>query len=439
MKETISNLGSENCGRPVISRRRFLGGAAAAVALPSIIPAAALGKDGATAASDRIGMGFIGVGGRGSGHVGGFLSMKETQVLAVCDPFKSKCNKAKARVEQRYKGCGTYQDFRELLARPDIDAVVVASPENWHALHSIHSVRAGKDVYCEKAISLTVAEGRAMCDAVRRYGRILQVGTQQRSDARFRLACELARNGYLGKVHTIKVGVPGGRSLKTVPAKEAPPDIDYNMWVGPAQWTPYTDIKCSFNWYFMFDYCAGWIQSWGVHHVDIAMWGMPKLGKGRVTAEGTAVFPEDGPADTSITWKTKIIAADGTVLSFCNNTQPEHRQGVRFIGDKGWVHVRRGGIQAEPASLLKTPMKAGDERLYVSRHHQVNFLDCIRSRRDPAAPIEAGHRATTATLVADIATRLRRKVTFDWDAEKFVGDDAANRMLTRSMRSPWRF
>ena len=421
-----------------VSRRSFLTGAAAAAALPAVIPASALGKDGATAPSNRIGMGFIGVGGQGSGHVRNFLRMNDVQVLAVCDPYKSKCAKNKARVEKRYKPCATYQDFRKLLVRDDVDAVLIASPENWHALHAIHAVKAGKDVYCEKALSLTVTEGRALCKAVRRYARVLQVGTQQRSDARFRMACELARNGYLGKVHTIKVGVPGGRKLPNVKAKDAPPDIDYNMWLGPARWTPYNDLKCSFNWYFISDYCAGWIQSWGVHHVDIALWGEPKLRKGRVTVEGTAKFPDDGLADTSITWQTKITADNGTVLSFCSNGVPDHPQGCRFIGDKGSVLVRRGRIQAQPASLLKTIMKPADQRLYVSPNHARNFIECIRTRRDPAAPVEAGHLATTTTLIADIATRLRKKLTFDWATETFIKDDAANKMLARSMRAPWR-
>ena len=434
MKKTDSNdLVSRG-----ISRRSFLTGTAAAVALPAVIPGSALGKDGATAASDRIATGHIGVGGRGSSHLGAFLGRGDTQVMAVCDPYKDKCAKAKARVDKKYKGCDTYQDFRKLLARDDIDAVVVASPENWHALHSIHAAKSGKDVYCEKAISLTVAEGRAMCKAVRRYARILQVGTQQRSDARFRLACQLARNGYLGKVHTVKVGVPGGRQLKTMPAKDAPPDIDYNIWLGPAPWTPYTDQKCSFNWYFMQDYCAGWIQSWGVHHCDIAMWGLPQLGKGRIKASGTATFPTEGPANTSITWNTKLTAADGTVMTFCSNKEAGHPQGVRFEGDKGWIHVRRGSIKAEPASLLGTAFKASDEKLYVSTNHHNNFFDGIRTRRDPAAPIEAGHRATTISLVADITTRLRREVTFDWDKEQFINDPAADKMLVRSMRTPWR-
>jgi len=424
-----------------ISRRSFLAGSAAAIALPTVIPGSVLGKDGATPASDRIGTGHIGVGGRGAYHLGAFLGRRDTQVIAVCDPYKSKCAKAKARVDKKNKGCAAYQDFRKLLARDDIDAVVVASPENWHALHSIHSVRSGKDVYCEKAISLTVAEGRAMCKAVRRYGRILQVGTQQRSDSRFRLACQLVRNGYLGKVHTVKVGVPGGRQLKTVPAKDAPPDIDYKMWLGPAPWSPYTDQKCTFNWYFMQDYCAGWIQSWGVHHCDIALWGLPQLGKGLIKASGTATFPTEGPANTSITWNTKITAADGTVMTFCSNREKGHPQGVRFEGDKGWIHVRRGSIKAEPASLLRTAFKASDEKLYVSTNHHNNFfdgIDGIRTRKDPAAPIEAGHLATAISLVADTATRLKREVTFDWDKEKYVKDPAADKMLVRSMTAPWR-
>jgi len=421
-----------------ISRRTFLAGSAAAIALPTVIPGSALGKDGKTPASDRIGTGHIGVGGRGSGHVGGFLGRSDAQVIAVSDPYKSKCANNVARANKRYKGVKAFQDHRELLALKDVDAVVIASPENWHALHSIHAVKAGKDVYCEKAISLTVAEGRAMVKAVRRYGKILQVGTQQRSDARFRLACQLVRNGYLGKVRTVKVGVPGGRQLPTMPAKKPPADIDYDMWLGPARYTPYTDKKCTFNWYFMQDYCAGWIQSWGVHHCDIALWGLPQLGKGKIKAGGTAKFPTDGPANTSITWNTKIVAEDGTVMTFCSNNEAGHPQGVRFEGDKGWVHVRRGAIKASSPALLQTVFKPSDEKLYVSTNHHNNFFDCIRTRRDPAAAIEAGHTATAISLVADVATRLKREVTFDWDKEKFVKEPAGDKMLDRPMRTPWR-
>ena len=428
-----------------VSRRRFLAGAAAVLAAPYVVPASVLGAGGRAAPSERITTASIGVGGRGNDHLGAFLGRSETQVLAVCDPYENKREDARKKVEARYaddmgrgayKGCQATPDFREIIARDDLDAVVIASPENWHGLHGARAAAAGKDIYCEKALTLTVAEGRALCNAVRRYGRVFQVGTQQRSDRNFRFACELARNGYLGKVHTVKVGVPGGRALPTVQPKPVPPGLDYDLWLGPAPWTPYNDLKCSFNWYFMADYCKGWIEPWGVHHVDIALWGAPGLGATTLEVEGTAVFPEDGLADTSITWRVECTAPGGPRLLFSDNGH--HEQGCRFEGDSGWVLVNRGGIWAQPASLLKVAIKPGDEHLYESNDHHGNFLQSVRSRRDPVAPVEAGHAATTLTLVSDIATRLGRKVTWDWKAERFVNDAAADRMLSRPMRSPWR-
>ena len=311
----------------------------------------------------------------------------------------------------------------------------IAAPENWHALMAAAAVRAGKDVYCEKAMSLTVAEGRALVEAVRRSGRIFQIGTQQRSDRNFRFACELARNGYLGKVHTVRVSVPGGQALPNAAPKPVPPGLDYEMWLGPAPWTPYNDLKCSFNWYFMADYCKGWIESWGVHHIDIALWGMPSLMASTLEIGGTAVFPTDGLANCSYKWDIAMTAADGLKVRYTDDSTAPH--GVRFEGDKGWVHVVRGGIQAEPASLLKLNLRPADEHLYESNDHHGNFFECVRTRRDPVAPVEGGHAATTLTLVSDIATRLGRKVTWDWRKEQFVGDEAANRMLSRAMRSPW--
>jgi hypothetical protein len=427
-----------------VSRRRFLAGAAAAAAAPWFVPASVLGADGRPAASERIAVGCIGLGSRGNDHLGAFLSRGETQVVAVCDPYQSKRDAAAKKAEDRYaaetgrgayKGCLATSDFRQIVSRPDVDAVAIASPENWHVLQAAGAVKGGKDVYCEKALSLTVAEGRALVDTVRRHGRILQVGTQQRSDRRFRFACELARNGYLGKVHTVEVAVPGGRSLPNAPPKPAPPDIDYDMWLGPAPWTPYNDLKCSFNWYFILDYCVGWIQSWGIHHIDIALWGAPSLAASTLQVEGTAVFPQDGLANTSISWKVEAVTPEGLRLKFTDDGGMRH--GCRFFGDKGMVHVDRGAISAEPASLLKAVIKADEEHLYESNDHHGNFLECIRTRRDPVAPVEAGHAATTLTIVADIATRLGRRVTWDWKAERFVGDAAADRMLSRAYRSPW--
>jgi predicted dehydrogenase len=441
-RETVRTR--QTTSKTAVSRRRFLA-TAAALAAPALAPASALGLGGAAPPSERIGLGFIGVGGRGMSHVGSLLRNGQTQILGVCDPYLEKREAARKQVESHYgrtraaggdyRGCASSSDFRDLLARDDIDAVVIASPENWHALHMALAARAGKDVYGEKALSLTVAESRAVCDTVRRYGRVFQTGTQQRSDRKFRFACELARNGYLGKVRAVEVGVPGGRALPNPPVVPVPPGLDYDMWLGPAPFKPYNDLQCTFNWYFIYDYCVGWIQSWGVHHIDIALWGVPGLGTLPLDVEGSAVFPTDGLANTSITWCVQCTAADGVRLSFSDNGH--HEQGCRFLGDEGWVHVNRGGIRAQPESLLQVAIKPHEEHLYASGNHHANFLECVRSRRDPVAPVEAGHAATTLTIVSDIATRLGRKVTWDWQSERFTGDDDANRMLSRSMRSPW--
>jgi len=426
------------------TRRRFLKTMTAAGAVPWVVPASVLGTGGSASPSERIGIGIIGTGGRGSHHIRGLRGRGDVELRAVCDPQKPKRDAARKAVESFYAdrkgrrsftGCLATPDFREVLAHPDVDAVVVASPENWHPLNAAMAVRAGKDVYCEKALSLTVAEGRALVETVRRHGRVLQVGTQQRSGGNFRFACELARNGYLGEVERVEVGVPGGRALPLIGPEPVPPGLDYEMWLGPAPWTPYNHLKCSFNWYFMLDYCVGWIQSWGVHYVDIALWGAPSLGTGRLQVEGTAVFPKDGLADTSLTWDVTARTPAGLVLSFTDNGK--NPQGCRFIGTEGWVHVNRGGIKADPPALLKAGLAAGDERLYVSRGHHENWIRCMRTRRDPAAPVEAGHAATTLTIVSDIATRLGRSLTWDWEKERFVNDPVADRMLSRSMRPPW--
>jgi len=427
-----------------LSRRGFLRGLAAATAAPYVVPAAVLGAEGAVPPSQRLGIGVIGTGQRGSSHVGALRHREAVEVRAVCDPQEAKREAARKAVESFYaqrrgrsdfRGCLSTPDFREVLDRPDIDAVVIASPENWHALHAAWAVRAGKDVYCEKALSLTVAEGRAVVETVRRRGAVFQVGTQQRSGRNFRFACELARNGYLGRLRRVEVGVPGGRALPNVPPEPPPPTIDYDLWLGPARWTPYNRLKCSFNWYFIYDYCVGWIQSWGIHHIDIALWGAPALGTEPLTVEGSAVFPEDGIANTSITWDVTARTPSGLVLSFTDNRK--NRQGCRFIGTEGWVHVNRGGIWAEPASLLSVALKPGEERLYESRDHHGNWLACIGSRRDPVAPVEAGHAATTLTIVADIATRLGRPLVWNWRKERFEGAPEADRMLVRAMRRPW--
>jgi predicted dehydrogenase len=431
--------------RPRLSRRDFLARAATLGAAPWFVPARALGLGESEGANARIGVGLIGTGSRGMAHLRQLLGNGGVQVTAVCDPFRSKREAARRQTEGRYaeavragsyKGCGAHADFRALLARKDVDAVFISSPEHWHALHTALAVEAGKDVYCEKAMTLTAAEGRAVCEAVRRHRRVFQLGTQQRSRSSFRLACELARNGYLGRIHTVEVGVPGGRSLPDVPPSPAPPGLDYELWLGPAPRTPYNRIKCSFDWYFMYDYCIGWIGSWGVHHIDIAQWGTPAFVADRIQVEGTAEFPRAGLANTSTRWRVRFTTPEGTALSFRDNSG--HPQGCRFVGEEGYIHVNRGGISAQPASLLKLRPRPSDEHLHVSRNHHADFLECVRSRRDPVSPVESGHTATLLTIIADIATRVGRSLTWDWRAERFVGDEGANRFLGRPLRSPWR-
>lgn len=422
-----------------LTRRRFLSAAASALAIPTLVPARALGRDGAVAPSNRIGVGVIGLGDRGNYHLSALSAFSEAHVLSVCDVRGDQANKVCGKFREKVGSadCQATQDFREILARPDIDAITVAAPENWHAIMAIEAMKAGKDVYCEKALSLTVAEGRAVCEAVRRTGRVLQAGTQQRSDPRFRFACELARNGYLGKLHTVTVAVPSGRRMLKMPLAPVPADLNYDLWLGPAPYKPYRENLCNYNWYFLTDYCAGWIQSWGVHHLDIALWGAPALAASTVEVEGTADFLPEGDADVSFGWKVNVTAPGGLRMQFFDDASSPVGHGVRFEGDKGWVHVTRGGIKAEPASLLDVLIKPADEHLYLSNNHMENFLQCIRSRREPVAPARVCHAATTISLVADIASRAGRKLVWDWSQELFINDEPANRMLSRTLRKPW--
>ena len=422
-----------------ITRRHFLAAAATAAVAPALIPARALGRAGAPAASDRIAMAVIGLGSRGPSLIGPLLGFPEVQLVAVCDVYRSKADRVAANVQAQPNaaGCVALQDFREILARPDIDAVAITAPEHWHAVMAIEAMKAGKDVYCEKALSLTVPEGRAVCDATRRTGRVLQAGTQQRSDRNFRHACELARSGALGTLRAVTVAVPGGRRKLNLRPGPVPDDLDYDLWLGPSPRVPYRQGVSTYNWYFLRDYCAGWIQSWGVHHLDIALWGAPGLMASTLEAEGDATYEPDGDADVAFGWNVRMTAPDGLRLNFHEDGSSPFGHGCRFEGDAGWVHVSRNGIHAGPESLLTAVVPPGPHRLPVSTNHVGNFLQSIRTRRDPIAPVEACHAATTLSLIADIATRAGRRLTWEWGREQFVGDEPANRMLSRALRAPW--
>jgi predicted dehydrogenase len=430
-----------------ITRRSLLKRTAAVatgtIALPCIVPSSALGGAENVAPSERITMGAIGVGGRGRSNTKAFLSNSAARVVAVCDVAKPRQQQAKNIVDKHYgdKGCAVYGDFRDLLAREDIDAVMIATQDHWHSIIAVGAARAGKDMYCEKPLGVAVTEGRAIQDTVRRYGRILQTGTQQRSDRRFRHACELARNGYVGKLHTVKVAAPGPRYERTyrkpTRAEPVPEGLDYEMYIGPAPMKPYNGGRWAWpDWYLIWDYCAGFIVNWGVHHLDIANWGCPEVGEEQTEITCTGSYRNDGLTDNINDWQAEFKYASGLRMTHTNTGNPNN-QGCRFEGDKGWVHVNRSGIWAEPESLLKVTIKPGEKSLGDSTSHHANFLDCVRSRRDPIAPVEAGHKASYLGLLPEIACRLKRKLTWNPAIEKFIDDRQANQMLTRPMRSPW--
>jgi predicted dehydrogenase len=434
-------------GNNIINRRCFLKKAAgisiAAMGFPYVVASSALGKAGSVAPSERIVMGCIGVGGQGTGNMRGFLGKSEAQVVAVCDVIESRRQNAKGIVDRRYgdEGCATYSDFRDVLAREDIDAVVIVTQDHWHAVIAVAAARAGKDMYCEKPLGVSVVEGQAIARSIRRYGRVFQTGTQQRSDSKFRFACELARNGYVGKIHTVKVAAPGPEYKRTYqkPTTEEPipAGLDYDMYIGPAPMKPYNGGRLAWpDWYLIWDYCAGFSVNWGVHHLDIANWGCPTLTSEPFELKCKAGYRDDGLTDNINDWQAEFDYVSGLRMSFSDTGNP-NKQGCQFEGDKGWVHVNRGGIWAEPASLLQVKIKPDEVHLHESANHHADFLNSVRTRSDPVSPVEAGHKASYLGLITDIAGRAKRKLKWDPVKEKFIGDEEANRMLSRPMRSPW--
>ncbi|UCG48625.1 MAG: Gfo/Idh/MocA family oxidoreductase [Phycisphaerales bacterium] len=445
-----------------VTRRVFLRGTAGiiggAAAFPYIVPSSALGGAGGVAASSRITMGCIGTGNQGINDLRGFLGDKRVQVVAVCDINRESAGywnnriggrePARRIVEQRYakdkesgkyKGCDTYEDFCEVIAREDIDTLLLALPDHWHSIPVIEAAKAGKDIYGEKPLSLTIAEGRAMSDAIRRYNRVFQTGSQQRSDRNFRRACELVRNGRIGKLHTVRCGLPGGnpdysRMGDRKKPEAVPEGFDYERWLGPAPWAPYCPARCHVNFRWILDYSGGQLTDWGGHHPDCAQWGMgtEKTGPVRIiNAKGE--FPRDGIYNTATEYYFECIYKDGVKL-VVSNREPG---GVTWEGTEGKVRANRGRHDAEPKSLLETVIGPDEIHLYESNNHFRNFIDCVISRKEPVAPIETAHRSITISHLGNIAMRLGRDLRWDPDRERFVNDAEADRMLVRSMRSPW--
>jgi predicted dehydrogenase len=426
-----------------LNRRQFVKTASSVVGAFCFIPGKILGKNGGVAPSNRITMGCIGVGGMGTSNLTNFLGKEEVQVLAVCDVDRDHRNHARDMINEKYgsQECVTYNDFRELLDRTDLDAVSLAVPDHWHAIPAIMAARKGLDIYAEKPLAYTIAEGRAIVDAVKRYGTVWQTGSWQRSQRNFRFASELVRNGRIGKVHTVRVGLPAGNSINKGATKpcDPPEGFDYDMWLGPAPWAPYSPARCHWNFRWISDYSGGQLTDWAGHHCDIANWAMDTEHSAPVEIEGKADYPyaEEGLFDTPPTYYFECKYAEGFTMIVADARQQPKGMGAHFIGTEGWVHVSRGSIDAHPKSLLNSAILPNEIHLYKSEDHWGNFIDGVRNRKPTIAPAEVAHRSIMIGHLGGIAMRLGRKVYWDAKNERFINDPHADRLLTRSMRSPW--
>jgi len=385
--------------------------------------------------NDQIVMAAIGVGGQGTYIMKDAKKKKGVKFIAVCDVDAGHAKKAAGEVG---KDCKQYKDFRDLLASEHLDAVTIGTVDHWHALTAIAAMKAGCDVYCEKPLSLTIEEGKAMVQAARKYDRIFQTGSMQRSDARYRLACELVRNGRVGEVHTVEARIgdnPTGGPFKTGPVPEG---LDWDFWKGPTADVPYVTERCHYEFRWWYEYSGGKLTDWGAHHNDIAQWALGMDGSGPVNVTATGVEPSHKPNcyNCHPHFAVTYTYDNGTHLV----TSSDGENGNRFIGDKGWIFVNRERIEASDKKLLDEPLHGETVRLYVSNDHMDNFIDGVRSRQRPICDVEVGYRSVTVCHLGSIALRLGIPLDWDPEAERFVGPraDKGNAMLSREMRSPWR-
>jgi predicted dehydrogenase len=453
-------------------RRTFLketlAGAACVLGFPTIIPSSALGADGATAPSDRITLGCIGVGRQGTGDMKGFLQHDDVRVVAICDVQETARNAAKALVDARNgdKQCATYNDFRELIARKDVDALLLATGERWTPYIGIAAARLGKHMYYEKPCALTVENAKAIRAAVKQSGVVFQFGAQQRSSQYFRFACELVRNGKIGQLKTVAIASSGGGArLQPEVPKDPPPGFDWDLWLGPAPWVPYSDLRTSVYWLRISDYGLGNLAGgWGIHDLDIAQWVNNSDDTTPISVEGTGTLYDD-IRDTVATYDIEHTYANGVKIKFMDGATAR-RQFNQFgpgnsdvlIGTEGWIWVSRDGIKTQPESLMRTiigpndkqvisgldysleAIQAGNPALHAAApsDHRTNFLDAIRTGRPNVSPVDVAAHDEMIAQMADIAVRLKRKLHWDPIKEEFINDEQANRRLAKPARGPWR-
>jgi len=431
-----------------INRREFVKGVGVAVAaglgLPYIMTSVSRGE---FAPSEQIALGFIGVGKQGVGLMWGFLNQPGCRVVAVCDVDEQKMKAAQGIVDENYtqqggramiRGCTGYRDFRELLGRSDIDGVVIATPDHWHSVISIEACKAGKDVYCEKPLAMSIVETREIVKAAKRSGCVFQTGSMQRSDYKFHQACELVRNGYIGQLKNVRLCVGSGTFpifpvACDLPAEPVPENLDWDMWLGPALWRLYNSRIAPpmgspgwAHWRDYEDYAGGLMTDWGAHHYDIAQWGI-----GADESGPAEIYPEDGKEFKMLTYRY----SNGVTVVRDDNMKSRL---VLFTGTEGEIEVSREFIDAKPQLLLREHIGPEKIHLYKSRNHYANWLECIRSRQRAICDAEVGCRSATVCLLGIIANRLGRPLKWDPAAERFIGDGEADRMLSKPMRSPWK-
>jgi hypothetical protein len=416
---------------------------------PAIIPSSIFSRP---APSDLMLLGCIGVGRQGVADMQELIYRgleAGARVVAVADVDRHRLEHAQWLVDKIYAAelgtdkppsCAGYRDFRELLVRPDIDGVNIVTPDHWHAAHALAAVNAGKDIYLEKPMTYTIAEGQKLARAVRKNKRVLQVGSQQRSGIYFRTACELVRNGRLGRLQTIQVLLPVDVGQGEPGPMPVPKNLDYDNWLGPAPEAPFsvdrTHPQHSFErpgWLQIEPYCRGMITGWGAHMNDVAQWGNGTDDTGPVDFEGRADFPQRGIFNVHTTFHVEALYANGVRLIM----KSEEPGSVVFEGERGRIHVQRDKLEASDPAILREKVGDGETKLYVSNNHMRNFLECMRSRKEPAAPVEVGHRSNSIGVLAHIAMKLGRKLRWDPQAERFIGDDEANGWLDLPHRAPW--
>ena len=422
-----------------LNRRRFLQATAAATAAAPMVMSTSLHGEVRKKPGERITLGFIGVGTMGRYHLHSFLGNPEVQVLAVCDVVKERREQAQKDVEKRYaeqkgkgsyKGCLAFNDFRDLLGRKELDAVVIATPDHWHAIPCVEAARAGKDIYCEKPLTLAIAQGQAIIREVRKYKVVFETGSQQRSEfgGLFRKAVELVRNGYIGQVKTVRIGVAGPAVPCDLPTQEVPPGTDWDFWLGPAPERGYNEVLCPKGihkhfpaWRNYREYAGGLLADMGAHHFDIAQWalGMDKSGPVKI--------------------EPPVKGISGLKFTYANGIEMFHGgpADCTFEATEGTIFVSRGKLWSKPEKIVQQPLAPGDLRCYPSSNHHKNWIECIRSRQDPICTAEIGHRSASICHLANIGYQLRRPLRWDPAKERF-DDDAANKLVDRELRGAWK-